>query len=89
MDLTETASASPESVQKDRQALPIYQHRERLVDAIDKSQVVIISGSTGCGKTTQVPQYIMDHCKSWGSNGNMVITQPRRIAAMSVARRSD
>lgn len=44
-------------------------------------------GSTGCGKTTQIPQYIIDDCKSRDEHCNIIITQPRRIAAISVAKR--
>ena len=47
----------------------------------------IIQGSTGCGKTTQVPQYILDDCRNQNEYCKIVVTQPRRIAAISVARR--
>ena len=45
------------------------------------------SGETGCGKTTQVPQFILDHCDAAGTRCNIICTQPRRISAMSVAER--
>ena len=48
-------------------------------------QVVIIQGSTGSGKSTQVPQYLLD--SQDGSLKTIVVTQPRRLAAMTVARR--
>ena len=48
---------------------------------------MIISGSTGCGKTTQIPQFILDLHASRRQPVNIVVTQPRRIAAVSVARR--
>lgn len=51
------------------------------------NQVVIIQGPTGCGKTTQVPQFILDDCKTNDKPCKIVVTQPRRIAAISVARR--
>lgn len=54
---------------------------------VETYPVVVIQGATGCGKTTQVPQYILDHCASKGQHCNIVVTQPRRIAAISVARR--
>ena len=47
----------------------------------------MIEGETGCGKTTQVPQYILDHYAAQGRYCNIVVTQPRRIAAISIARR--
>lgn len=49
--------------------------------------MLIVQGPTGCGKTTQVPQYILDYCRENNQYCNIVVTQPRRIAAVSVARR--
>lgn len=46
----------------------------------------MISGATGCGKSTQVPQYILDDCMSRKKNCNVIVTQPRRIAAISVSK---
>lgn len=46
----------------------------------------MISGATGCGKSTQVPQYILDDCMSKKKYCNIVVTQPRRIAAISVSK---
>lgn len=51
------------------------------------NNVVIIQGPTGCGKTTQVPQYILDHCREKNTYCNITITQPRKIATINVARR--
>ncbi|XP_076315104.1 ATP-dependent RNA helicase TDRD9-like [Tachypleus tridentatus] len=67
--------------------LVITPYRDKLVELIDIHQVVIIQGNTGCGKTTQVPQYILDHCAEKGRHCNIVVTQPRKIAATSIARR--
>ncbi|KAL0362125.1 UNVERIFIED_CONTAM: DExH-box ATP-dependent RNA helicase DExH6 [Sesamum calycinum] len=50
-------------------------------------QVVLICGETGCGKTTQVPQFLLDHAWSKGETCKIVCTQPRRISATSVAER--
>ena len=50
-------------------------------------QVVIVEGFTGCGKTTQVPQYILDDCYEKRSFCNIFVTQPRRVAALSIAER--
>ena len=52
-------------------------------------QVVIVSGETGCGKTTQLPQFILEEAMSAGLGPatNIVCTQPRRISAISVAKR--
>ncbi|KAK3092629.1 hypothetical protein FSP39_005160 [Pinctada imbricata] len=67
--------------------LPITPHREQVVATIETNQVTIIQGSTGSGKTTQVPQYILDHYAKEEKYCNIIVTQPRRIAAMSIARR--
>ena len=66
-------------------ALPIRQRRSDIIDAIRKHPVVVISGETGSGKTTQIPQYCLDAGR--GIDGIIGCTQPRRIAATSVARR--
>ncbi|XP_071078923.1 ATP-dependent RNA helicase TDRD9-like isoform X1 [Haliotis cracherodii] len=67
--------------------LPITYHKEQLLSTIESNQVTVIQGSTGSGKTTQVPQYILDHYAQEHKHCNIIITQPRRIAAVSVARR--
>lgn len=74
------------SIEDTRKSLPIYSFREQLLDAISKYQVLIIVGETGSGKTTQIPQYL--HEAGYTKNGLKVgCTQPRRVAAMSVAAR--
>ncbi|XP_034239304.1 probable ATP-dependent RNA helicase spindle-E [Thrips palmi] len=67
--------------------LPIEIMRDKIVRMVDTNQVLIILGSTGCGKTTQVPQYILDDHAQQRKRCNIVVTQPRRIAAVSVASR--
>uniref|UniRef100_A0A182NP96 Probable ATP-dependent RNA helicase spindle-E n=1 Tax=Anopheles dirus TaxID=7168 RepID=A0A182NP96_9DIPT len=67
--------------------LSIHASKESIVQAIRNNPVVVLQGMTGCGKTTQVPQYLLEdafHRKEWC---NIVVTQPRRIAATSIARR--
>jgi ATP-dependent RNA helicase TDRD9 len=54
---------------------------------VETNQVTVIQGATGCGKTTQVPQFILDSCAERGVYCNIVITQPRRIAAITVTKR--
>nr|CAD1819445.1 unnamed protein product [Ananas comosus var. bracteatus] len=68
-----------------RKSLPIYRYREELLKAIQDHQVLVIVGETGSGKTTQIPQYL--HEAGYTKAGKIACTQPRRVAAMSVAAR--
>ncbi|CDY10215.1 BnaC05g04580D [Brassica napus] len=71
-----------------RTKLPIASFREAITSAVESNQVVLIAGETGCGKTTQVPQYLLDHM--WYSKREsckIICTQPRRISAISVSER--
>uniref|UniRef100_A0A0C9QYM5 Putative ATP-dependent RNA helicase DHX57 n=1 Tax=Fopius arisanus TaxID=64838 RepID=A0A0C9QYM5_9HYME len=74
-----------------RRKLPAWSMMTELIETIDQNQVTIISGETGCGKSTQVPQFILD---DWIINRNtnsnhieIICTQPRRISAIGVADR--
>ncbi|CAJ2634209.1 unnamed protein product [Trifolium pratense] len=70
-----------------RSKLPIASYKDEITSTVDSHQVVLISGETGCGKTTQVPQYILDHMWGKGEVCKILCTQPRRISAMSVSER--
>ncbi|KAG8183596.1 hypothetical protein JTE90_025148 [Oedothorax gibbosus] len=73
-------------IQATREALPIYCEEQRIVEAIKENMVVIIHGETGSGKTTQVPQFLYE--AGFTQNGKTIgITEPRRIAAMTMAAR--
>ncbi|XP_058195570.1 pre-mRNA-splicing factor ATP-dependent RNA helicase DEAH1 [Rhododendron vialii] len=74
-----------EKLQEDRKTLPIYAYRDELLQAVDNHQVLVIVGETGSGKTTQIPQYL--HESGYTKRGKIGCTQPRRVAAMSVAAR--
>ncbi|GHJ87867.1 hypothetical protein NliqN6_4269 [Naganishia liquefaciens] len=77
---------APPSLTSQRTRLPIYKHREKLLYCVEKYGVVIVVGQTGCGKSTQLPQYL--HEAGWsGENHVIACTQPRRVAATSVAAR--
>ncbi|KAI0670718.1 P-loop containing nucleoside triphosphate hydrolase protein [Trametes maxima] len=69
-----------------RERLPIFKHREKLLYAIETHGVVILVGQTGSGKTTQLPQFLYE--TGWAAEGSRIAcTQPRRVAATSVASR--
>jgi len=73
-----------------RKSLPAWKERNRILDILRKNQVMVVSGMTGCGKSTQVPQFILDDWMSGDSKSdhcNIVCTQPRRISAIGVAGR--
>lgn len=72
-----------------RSALPISAVKSQLIHQIRDCEVVVVSGETGSGKTTQVPQYILEDLISnnQGHLCNIVCTQPRRLAAISIAER--
>ncbi|XP_029423024.1 ATP-dependent DNA/RNA helicase DHX36 isoform X5 [Nannospalax galili] len=76
-------------MQRFREKLPSYGMQKELVNLINNHQVAVISGETGCGKTTQVTQFILDNYieRGKGSACRIVCTQPRRISAISVAER--
>lgn len=63
--------------------------RTKILKELDENQALVIKGDTGCGKTTQVPQFIIDHMteKGLASECSMVVTQPRRISAISLSQR--
>jgi pre-mRNA-splicing factor ATP-dependent RNA helicase DHX38/PRP16 len=77
--------AKENSIRQQREFLPVYSVREQLLQVIRENTAVIIVGETGSGKTTQLTQYLMEegYCKY----GIVGCTQPRRVAAMSVAKR--
>lgn len=77
--------AKSKTIQEQRQYLPIYSVRDELLQVIRENQVVVVVGETGSGKTTQLTQYL--HEDGYTVNGIVGCTQPRRVAAVSVANR--
>ncbi|KAH9641252.1 hypothetical protein HF086_016425 [Spodoptera exigua] len=73
------------SLLEQRQSLPIYKLRDELTKAVADNQILIVIGETGSGKTTQITQYLAE-C-GLTARGKIACTQPRRVAAMSVAKR--
>ena len=80
---------SLEDLPEERSKLPAAQYRSDILTSLDTSRVVVICGATGCGKSTQVPQYILEGMKAIGckEQANILCTQPRRVAATSLAMR--
>jgi hypothetical protein len=78
-----------EKMETARAALPIHNIRNDLINKLKTSQVIVVSGGTGSGKSTQCPQYILEDAlsKGEGSKTKILVTQPRRIAAISVSER--
>ena len=73
-----------------RRKLPVYLRREEVLRAaLGASQVAVVGGETGSGKTTQVPQFLLDELLDNDdcAGGEIVVTQPRRLAAIAVAMR--
>nr|KAF6281853.1 DExH-box helicase 34 [Pipistrellus kuhlii] len=69
-------------LQRERAALPIAQYGRRVLKTLQEHQVVVVAGDTGCGKSTQVPQYLLA-----AGFSHVACTQPRRIACVSLAKR--
>lgn len=74
---------------KFRETLPVALMRKQIMELINDNPVVIIRGNTGCGKTTQIAQFILDDYITSGQGAwcNIAVTQPRRISAVSVSER--
>ncbi|CAE7939406.1 unnamed protein product [Symbiodinium sp. KB8] len=76
---------SVKPIKEQRESLPIFKLRNELLQAIHDNKVLIVIGETGSGKTTQITQYMAE--AGYTSRGVIGCTQPRRVAAMSVAKR--
>ncbi|CAK4031413.1 Pre-mRNA-splicing factor ATP-dependent RNA helicase prp22 [Lecanosticta acicola] len=73
------------SIKEQRESLPAFKMRKQFLDAVRQYQLLIVIGDTGSGKTTQLTQYLAED--GLANNGMIGCTQPRRVAAMSVAAR--
>jgi pre-mRNA-splicing factor ATP-dependent RNA helicase DHX15/PRP43 len=75
---------------KKRKQLPVWDHRTQFLEMLDRNQCITLVGETGSGKTTQIPQWCAQYAKQKSTPGvrlQVACTQPRRVAAMSVATR--
>lgn len=70
-----------------RSTLPVFQHKEEIIRSINSNRTLLITGETGSGKTTQIPQMILDDGTANNKRCRILCTQPRRIAALSIAER--
>ncbi|KAF0682922.1 Aste57867_24935 [Aphanomyces stellatus] len=75
-----------EAFQAQRAMLPVGQFKDTLLDTINKNQIVVCIGETGSGKTTQLPQFLLEAGYA-ENNKRIAITQPRRVATVAVAKR--
>lgn len=83
------ASDNAKTMQSFRERLPAFKVKSEFLKAVADNQVLVVSGETGCGKTTQLPQFILEEEISSlrGADCSIICTQPRRISAISVAAR--
>lgn len=70
-----------------RIALPVWEYRDKFFEYLNKHQILVLVGETGSGKTTQIPQWCVELLRQKGGRRGVACTQPRRVAAMSVAAR--
>ena len=89
LELAKEKSKEWRDMQKVRRKLPASELKSVVLESIEASSAAVISGATGCGKTTQVPQFIFEEAIRAGKGGetNIIITQPRRLSAIAVAER--
>ena len=87
--LSQKVSKSPSPIifMESRMKLPAWSMRTEVAKLIQDSQVTVVSGETGSGKSTQVPQFILDYCHKKDTYCNIICSQPRRISAISLAER--
>ena len=80
-------SSRYQSILQTRLKLPVYQFQSQLLEAVASNQIVVVEGETGSGKTTQIPQFLVEVGYATPGNNCVACTQPRRVAATSIATR--
>ncbi|KAF9439217.1 DEAH-box ATP-dependent RNA helicase prp22 [Entomortierella beljakovae] len=73
------------SIKEQRERLPVFEYRKAFIEAVTSNQILVVIGDTGSGKTTQMTQFLAE--EGFANHGRIGCTQPRRVAAMSVAKR--
>jgi pre-mRNA-splicing factor ATP-dependent RNA helicase DHX16 len=84
--MLDAAERKAKTIEETRKSLPMYQYREEILAAIAEHQFLVVVAETGSGKTTQLPQYLYEVGRL-NTESKLACTQPRRVAAMSVAQR--
>lgn len=86
---SQSAAGSPSrGSPKSNQRLPVFGHWKDIVETVEQNDVVLVAGDTGCGKTTGIPHILFKHhLKKYGRRVSIVVTQPRVVAATSLAKR--
>ena len=75
------------SILRTRLKLPVYKFKEKLLKKVSENQIVVVEGETGSGKTTQIPQFLVEAGYASPGYSTVACTQPRRVAATSIATR--
>ena len=68
-------------------SLPVHKQKDEFIELVKNNQILVLVGETGSGKTTQIPQFLCEYLKPHKKGMQIACTQPRRVAAMSVAKR--
>jgi ATP-dependent RNA helicase DHX29 len=84
---TKSSKIQFQRMQAQRGQLPIWSYRQKIVDCVMANSITIISAETGAGKSTQVPSFLLENSLSSGRDCRILVTQPRRISAITLARR--
>jgi HrpA-like RNA helicase len=85
--LSQSHRTGDEAIECDYEVLPVVDYRDEILTAVRNHQIVIVIGETGSGKTTQIPQFFLDDPDLLKCNQRIGVTQPRRIAAITIAQR--
>jgi ATP-dependent RNA helicase DHX29 len=81
------ASPAYRKMRLQRESLPIASFRDQIIETLNSSQIMVLSGETGCGKSTQLPSFILEDQLAQGRPCKIFVTEPRRISAISLAQR--